>query len=176
MIIRDELPEDIALIRTVVTEAFRTAPTRPGQVRGPDAGESEARIVEGLRSTGALTLSLVAIEDGDELVGHVAFSPVTINGRRDGWFGMGPVAVWPERQRSGVGSKLVQAGLKRLRENGARGVVVLGDPAYYGRFGFRPHEGLRYRDAPPTHFMALSLGGAVPKGSVAYHPAFEAAG
>src|SRR5262252_4222535 len=113
MVVREELSEDIALIRTVVTEAFRTAPTRPGEVREPDSGTAEANIVDGLRAAGALTLSLVAVEDGDELVGHVAFSPVRIEGRLHGWFGMAPVAVWPERQRSGVGSKLVKAGLDR---------------------------------------------------------------
>jgi putative acetyltransferase len=176
MIIRDEIPEDIALIRTVVTEAFRTAPTRPGQVRAPDMGKAEANIVDGLRAAGALTLSLVAIEDGDEVVGHVAFSPVKIDGKDQGWFGMGPVAVWPERQRGGVGSELVRAGLERLRKSGAQGIVVLGDPAYYGRFGFRAHDGLRYSSAPASHFLALSFGGAVLPGIVEYHPAFEAAG
>ena len=129
MIIRDELPEDTALIRTVVREAFRTAPARPGQVLGPDVGKAEVAIVDGLRAAGALTLSLVATLDGDALVGHVAFSPVSIDGAHDGWFGMGPVAVWPECQRRGVGSRLVREGLERLRECGARGVVVLGNPA-----------------------------------------------
>ena len=176
MIIRDELPEDIALIRTVVIEAFRAAPPRPATVRNPDAGKAEADIVDGLRAGGALTLSLVAVEDGDELVGHVAFSPVTIDGKHCNWFGMGPVAVWPERQRSGIGSKLVRSGLERLREMGARGTVVLGNPEYYGRFGFRAHEGLRYPGPPASHFMALPLSGAMPAGVVAYHAAFNAAG
>ena len=176
MIIREEFAEDITLIRTVVTEAFRAASTRPGQVRRPDAGKAEAVIVDGLRAANALTLSLAAIEDGDELVGHVAFSPVTIDGKDRGWFGMGPVAVWPERQRNGVGSKLVRRGLERLREMDAQGVVVLGDPGYYGRFGFHAHDGLRYPGAPASHFMALSFSGAVPSGVVEYHPAFEAAG
>src|SRR5215472_4644655 len=122
MIIRDEVPEDIALIRTVVTEAFRTAPTRRGQAPEPDAGRVEANIVDRLRAAGALTLSLVAVEDGDELVGHVAFSPVLVDGKRGDWFGMGPVAVWPECQRRGVGSKLVRAGLERLHKEGGKGV------------------------------------------------------
>lgn len=176
MIIREELPEDIALVRIVVIEAFRTAPTRPGQALGRDAGKAEADIVDGLRAAGALTLSLVAIEDGDELLGHVAFSPVTIDGKDRGWFGMGPVAVWPERQRSGIGSKLVRAGLERLRENRVQGVVVLGDPAYYGRFGFCAQEGLRYPGPPPSHFMALSFGDSTPGGTVEYHAVFRAAG
>ena len=172
MIIRDEISGDIALIRTVVTEAFRAAPLRPGQVHGPDVGKAEADIVEGLRTAGELTVSLVAIEDGDELVGYVAFSPVKIDGRHEGWFGMGPVAVWPERQRSGVGSGLVRAGLERLRKAGAKGVVVLGDPVYYGRFGFRPRDALRYPGPPPSHFMALSFGSSVPAGTVEYHAVF----
>src|SRR5215472_16729117 len=176
MVIREELSEDIALIRVVVTEAFRTAPKRPGEVRGRDSGTAEANIVDGLRADGALTLSLVAIEDGDELVGHVAFSPVSIDGGDVAWFGMGPVAVWPGRQRGGVGSKLVRAGLERMQKRGAQGIVVLGNPSYYGRFGFRAHDGLRYPGPPASHFMALSFGSAVPSGIVKYHRAFEAAG
>jgi putative acetyltransferase len=175
MIIRDEIAEDIALIHIVVTEAFRTAPTRPGELRGR-GGTAEANIVDILRASGALTLSLVAIEDGDLLVGHVAFSPVSIDGRDLAWFGMGPVAVWPERQGGGVGSKLVSAGLERMQKRGAQGIVVLGDPAYYSRFGFRAHAGLRYPGPPASHFKALSFGSAVPSGIVKYHSAFEAAG
>lgn len=176
MIIRDELPEDITLIRVVVREAFRTAPARPGQTRKPDEGKAEADIVDSLRAMRALTLSLVAFEDGDELVGHVAFSPVTIDGVHDRWFGMGPVAVWPECQRAGVGSKLIREGLMRLREISAHGVVVLGSPIFYGRFGFRAYESLRYPGPPASHFMALSFAGPIPSGVVAYHPAFDAAG
>jgi putative acetyltransferase len=143
-------------------------------VRGPGGGITEANIVDGLRAAGALVLSLVAIVDGDELAGHVAFSSVRIGRESLDWFGMGPVAVWPERQRRGVGSKLVEAGLDRMRNGGAQGVVVLGDPAYYGRFGFRAYDDLRYPGPPPSHFMALSFGSAVPSGIVEYHSAFEA--
>src|SRR5690348_8808048 len=92
MIIRDEIPDDVPLIATVVIEAFRTAALRPGRPQPPNAGLAEGKIVEGLRASKALTLSLVAVEDGDEIVGHVAFSPVLIDRRDCNWFGMAPVS------------------------------------------------------------------------------------
>lgn len=87
--------------------------------------------------------------------------------------GLGPVSVMPAHQRMGIGSALVRSGLRRLRERGAAGCVVLGDPAYYGRFGFAPAPGLIYPGPPPDRFMALALQGVVPIGEVAFHDAFS---
>ena len=87
---------------------------------------------------------------------------------------MGPVAVRPDRQRSGIGQALIRAGLERLRATGAQGCVVLGDPAYYVRFGFKSDPELRYGDAPAGYFQRLIFGGERSTGEVDYHPAFSA--
>ena len=165
MLIRPEQPEDTDAIRALTTEAFASAPHSSG---------TEAAIVDGLRAAGALTLSLVAIE-GNEIVGHVALSPVTIDGAARGWFGLGPVSVRPGRQRGGTGSELIREGLWRLRENGAGGCVLLGDPAYYGRFGFANDPALVLEGVPPEYFMRLAFGAALPAGTVRYHAAFDGA-
>lgn len=107
------------------------------------------------------------------MVGHVAFSPVTIDGRDLGWWGLGPVAVAPVEQRRGIGSSLIRSALRRLADAGVPGCVVLGDPAYYDRFGFAPRTGLVYPGPPLNHFMALPLTGVVPMGEVRYHSAFN---
>lgn len=164
MRIRNERPQDIGAIRSLTQAAFADAPHSSG---------TEAAIVEALRDAGALTLSLVAVADGDP-VGHVAFSPVTIGGSPGSWFGLGPVSVRPDLQRQGIGGALIREGLRRLREMGAGGCVVLGDPDYYQRFGFRREEALYYEGAPAAYFMALAMSGRIPAGAVEYHPAFEA--
>ena len=164
MEIRFETPSDAEAIRGVVTAAFRQAEHSSG---------TEAAIVDALRRAGALTVSLV-VEADRELIAHVAFSPVTIDGVQSGWYGLGPVAVLPERQRRGIGQALVRAGLDLLERQGARGCVVLGDPGYYARFGFRSDPALRYGEVPPAYFQRLPFAGERPTGEVAYHPAFDA--
>ena len=161
MIVRPERGGDEREIHQLIETAFGGAEHSSG---------TEARIVDALRSAGALPLSLVAEEE--VIVGHVAFSPVTIDGRDIGWFGLGPIAVRPGRQGRGIGAALIEAGLARLRQIDAGGCVVLGEPAYYARFGFRHEPGLRYPGPPAEYFQALSFGGDVPGGEVAYHPAF----
>ena len=162
MEIRRERQDDKEAIAALIGEAFASAEHSAG---------TEAQIVDGLRAAGALTLSLVA-EVGGEIVGHAAFSPVTVDARQIGWFGLGPVAVRPDRQRQGIGDALISEGLGQLVAYGAAGCVVLGEPAYYGRFGFQANDRLRYPGPPPEYFQALAFGAAVPSGTVAYHPAF----
>ncbi len=162
MIIRDERSLDVPDIAKVVAAAFTAS---------SHGHHGEAAIVDGLRDAGALTLSLVAVEGG-ALIGHVAFSPVRIGGEDVDWFGLGPVAVRPDRQGVGVGQSLVYAGLERLTARGAGGVVVLGEPDYYSRFGFAAHAALKLAGVPATHFMALVLQGTAPRGAVDYHAAF----
>ena len=162
MEIRPERPGDEQALSSLISEAFELAEHRDG---------TEAAIVERLRDAGVLTISLVA-DDGGELVGQVAFSPVTIDGADRGWFGIGPVAVRPDRQRGGIGSRMIREGLEMLRQQGAAGCVLVGEPAYYGRFGFRADARLVYPGIPPEFFQALSFGREVPIGTVAYHPAF----
>ena len=93
-------------------------------------------IINALRAAGALTISLVA-EVGGKVVGHIAFSPVTISDGSHDWYGVGPVSVLPEFQKQGIGKSLIQEGLSLLKAAGAKGCVLVGDPRYYERFGFR---------------------------------------
>ncbi|MFO1252666.1 MAG: N-acetyltransferase [Inhella sp.] len=162
--LRAERPGDAEAIGALITAAFQGHPHSAG---------TEAAIVRALRTAGALSLSLVA-EQGGRLVGHIAFSPVTVAGQPGAWYGLGPLAVAPACQRQGLGAALVRQGLQQLQEQGAAGCVVLGDPAYYGRFGFRVRPGLLYPGPPPELFMALAWQPPLPQGVVAYHPGFEA--
>lgn len=162
MQIRPESPGDIRAISELTTAAFTGAPHSDG---------TEAQIVERLRESGALLLSLVA-ESDTRIVGHIAFSPVTIGDHHDGWVGLGPVSVAPDIQNAGVGASLIKAGLAQVRAMGHGGCVVLGDPGYYSRFGFATTPGIFYPGVPPEYFMVQGFGGVCPKGEVAYHPAF----
>ena len=162
ILIRNERPEDIAAIRSLAATAFAGTPW---------GHNGEAGIVEALRAEGALTVSLVAVRDG-EVVGHVAFSPVSIAGAGGGWYGLGPVSVEPALQGQGLGQALIRAGLGRLGELQAAGCVVLGDPIYYRRFGFKSDPALRYADAPAPYFQRLVLNGPAPRGEAVYHAAF----
>lgn len=161
-VIRHELSSDTLAIHAVTAAAFLDA---------PHTAHTEQFIVDALRSAGALTLSLVAEEAG-EVVGHVAVSPVSISDGSSGWYGLGPLSVRPEFQRRGLGSLLMRAAIRQLREGGAAGCVLLGDPAYYARFGFRPEPGLVLPDVQPDYFLAMAFGPSVPHGVVTYHPAF----
>ena len=162
--IRHERPQDISTITALTVAAFASQ---------EHSSHTEQFIVNALRRSQQLTISLVAVLDED-IVGHVAASPVTISSGAQGWFGIGPISVWPDRQGQGIGSALMQAALAELQQLGAMGCVVLGDPGYYSRFGFAVHAGLELHGVPPQYFQALSFGTALPQGSVQYHAAFEA--
>ncbi len=163
MIIRPETSQDDEAITQVTLAAFT------GKFSDHP---TEHLIIKGLREAGALSLSLVAELDG-KIVGHVAFSKVTINGEDQNWYGLGPISVQPDLQKQGIGSKLIQAGLAQLRAMGAQGCVLEGDPNYYNRFGFKSYPNLIYEIAPaPQYFMAHPFYNAVPQGKVEYHPAF----
>jgi predicted N-acetyltransferase YhbS len=164
VVIRPETPADIPAIFAVTEAAFRTAAHSAG---------TEQFIVNALRGAGALAVSLVAEVDG-AVVGHVAVSPVSVSDGSTGWYGLGPISVLPGHQRQGIGSRLMRAALQALRDRQAAGCMLVGDPAYYRRFGFRVEPGLRYPGVPPEYFMVVSLGGAVPTGDVAFHDAFGA--
>jgi len=141
--IRKERPTDISAIRDLTRRAF-------GQ-------DSEANIVDALRSNGACTLSLVAMLN-DRVVGHIIYSPAVI-GQLTG-AGLGPMAVLPELQRQGVGSKLIEAGNQQLKTAGCPFIVVVGHADYYPRFGFSPARALGVRcewDLPDNVFLLLVL-------------------
>jgi predicted N-acetyltransferase YhbS len=162
--LRPERPEDIETICLLTQEAFRDAAHSSG---------TEAAIVDALRAASALTVSLVA-DDAGEIIGHVAFSPVSIDSHSAGWYGLGPVSVRPDRQRQGIGQALIQQGFLHLRGLGAQGCVVLGNPGYYSRFGFVSDPQLHYADVPPEYFQRIVFQGAPPRGEVTYHAAFGA--
>ena len=166
--LRHETPDDMAAIEAVTVAAFAEA---------AHTSHTEQFIVCALRAANELTLSIVAEDDG-QVVGHVALSPVTITdpqGRQaEGWFGLGPISVLPPRQGQGIGSRLMEQALSELRAMRAAGCVLLGEPAYYGRFGFQAHAGLQLPGVPPGYFMALALHGTVPEGIAHYSDAFNA--
>lgn len=131
----------------------------------------EAPLIDMLRDSGDLRISLVA-EIGGKVAGHVAFSPVTIDGKHDGWFGLGPISVEPELQKQGIGRALVEAGLKLLEESGARGCVLTGDPAIYSRFGFRSDGRLTYGRTDPREVQWVAFNGEAPIGVLNFAAAF----
>ena len=163
--IQPERPGDAGDISHLTTTAFAPMPFSDGD---------EARVIDDLRAAGALTLSLVAITDAGELVGHVAFSPVRIDGQPGDWYGLGPVSVAPQMQGQGVGSALITNGLDRLRGLNAAGCVLLGNPDYYRRFGFLSDPALTYQGKPNRYFQQLVLEGPPATGDASFHPAFEA--
>lgn len=160
--IRPEEPRDHAAIGVVTQAAFADVPHSDG---------SEVRIIERLRADGDLALSLVA-EDCDRIVGHVAISPVEISDGSVGWYGLGPIAVLPSLQRQKIGSRLMQRAIADMRMQGARGLVLLGDPVYYARFGFEHDPALRYPGPPPKYFQRLVVADDAPSGDVRYARAF----
>ncbi|GEK21031.1 GNAT family N-acetyltransferase [Cellulomonas xylanilytica] len=166
MLIRPERPDDVDAIDRLTTVAFEPQPFSDG---------SEAPIVRALRASGDLTLSLVAEDDGG-VVGHVAFSPVTIDGSHDGWFGLGPISVRLDLQRRGIGRAMVTEGLRRLRDQGARGCALIGDPEIYRRMGFTADGALTHLDLDPTAVQHVTFGGPSPRGELRFARAFDAAG
>ena len=163
-IIRPEEPRDVPAIELVTIEAFKHA---------PHTDHTEQFIVRDLRLANALTVSMVA-EANEQIIGHVAISPIQISNGADAWFGLGPISVLPAHQGRGIGTQLMEAALQQLQETSARGCVVLGDPNYYGRFGFAQVAGLVLTGVPSEYFQAMSLNSDFPQGEVTYHPAFEA--
>jgi putative acetyltransferase len=164
VLIRSETAADVESIESVTATAF---------LHAEHTGHNEQFIVNALRAAGALSVSLVAQVDG-QLVGHVAMSPVSISGHAGRWYGLAPVSVLPEFQRRGIGTRLVTQAMADLKRLDAEGCVVLGDPRYYGRFGFKAEPGLILEGVPAEYFQAISFAESLPSGTVTYHRAFNA--
>ncbi len=160
MLIRSEIDRDLPAIRSVVTEAMKLLPQSTG---------TEADIIDRLRADAALSLSLVA-EDEGEVVGYLAASDARI-GTEEGWRLIGPLAVAPSRHGTGIGSALMAEALLRLRPT-CRGAVLVGEPGYYGRFGFRAFPELGLGACPPKFVQALPFDSPKPSGEVIPHAAF----
>jgi putative acetyltransferase len=162
--VRDEQPADIPAIYALTRAAF----AKDGRNDG-----NEQEIVNALRADGDLTLSLVATNMDEAIIGHIAFSPVTISDGTQGWYAAGPISVMPTRQRAGIGSQIATEGLERMKAMGAKGLVLLGDPGAYARFGFAADPDLILPGFPPEYFQVQMFGeGPRPEGTVRYAKAF----
>ena len=166
IVIRNETNADVDAITEVTAAAFKTLEI---------SDNTEHFIVTALRAAKALTVSLVA-EVGGSIIGHIAFSPVSMSDGTAHWYGLGPVSVLPAYHRQGVGTGLIQEGLSRLRKLSAAGCCVVGHPDYYRKFGFENVAGLGLDEVPPEVFFALSFDGHIPQGTVAFQEAFKADG
>ena len=166
VLVRDEKDTDYRVISDVTKSAFETMEI---------SNHTEQFIIEALRSAKALTVSLVAEVDA-LVVGHIAFSPVTMSDGTKDWYGLGPVSVHPDFQRKGIGKALIQEGLSRLRNLKAKGCCLVGHPEYYRQFGFNNVEGLVHEGVPQEVFFALSFDGNMPQGNVMFHEGFKANG
>lgn len=163
--IRAERPGEESAIHRVTELAFANHPHSEG---------TEPAIVEILRATGELTLSLVAEVDG-EIVGHVAFSPALLSNGAEGWQTLGPISVHPDWQHQGIGRALIEAGAAHWRAAGARGIVLLGSPDLYSRFGFVRGTPLRLEGPLAPYFQVLAFSDEIPAASVEFAPAFREA-
>ena len=166
VLIRTETSADVSAIAEITVEAFKTLAI---------SNHTEQFIIAALRAAKALTVSLVAEVDGS-VVGHIAFSPVTVSDGSPSWYGLGPVSVLPEWQRRGIGSALIQEGMTRLKDLGAQGCCLVGHPEYYRRFGFQNIPGLVHEGVPEEVFFALSFSGHFPQGIIEFHEGFAADG
>lgn len=160
--IRAEQATDIEAITALTQTAFANVEY---------SSYTEHLIINALRVREKLTLSLVAVVD-DQIVGHVAISPVQLSSEDTGWYGLGPVSVQPELQGKGIGRALIHEVLQQLKALGAAGCVLLGDPNYYQKFGFKAYAQLSLADVPPEYFQAISFTGTVPQAEVFYDDAF----
>lgn len=160
------MPDDANAITDVTIAAFKTLAI---------SQHTEQFIVEALRAAKVLTLSLVAEMNG-QVIGHIAFSPVTISDGTPHWYALGPVSVLPEYQRKGIGKALIEQGLSRLKYLKAQGCCLVGHPEYYRKFGFENVLTLAHEGVPPEVFFTLSFDGHIPQGTVDFHEAFKADG
>jgi putative acetyltransferase len=166
IVIRNEIKSDIKAISEITKAAFETLPI---------SNHTERFIIDALRDANVLTISLVAVV-GKRVVGHIAFSPVTISDGSSGWYGLGPISVLPELQKQGIGKPLIREGLSSLKLLGAKGCVLVGDPGYYERLGFRSLPDLIIDGVPQENVLALPFVESKTSGTVVFHDGFAANG
>lgn len=164
MKIRPENKDDHDAITETTIAAFEYYPL---------SQQTEDLIIDELRKDNALTVSLVAVIN-EKVIGHIAFSPVSISDGTSNWYGLGPVSVLPEFQGQGIGSKLIKTGLSRIKNGiGGYGCVLVGPPNFYSMFSFANYPLLTHEDIPQELFLTLPFTGIVPSGIVKFHPAFR---
>lgn len=162
IIIRPERVEDHEAIYDITKRAFAPMPYADGD---------EQELIGRFRNAGVLALSLVAEKDG-KMVGQITFTPAFAADGSAGWFALGPVSAEPELKHQGIGSQLIQAGIAWLKEQNAAGCILIGNPAYYSRFGFLPFPDLTPEGMPAEYYQILPLGAAQPDVVVGFHPLF----
>jgi len=160
--IRAAMDEDAKAIHVLTRDAFASMWF---------ADENDQHLPARLQTDGDLTLSLVAVTD--EIIGHVAFSPVTIANAKGDWYALGPISVLAARQRQGVGTLLAKTGLAQLRDIGAAGCVLTGNPDVYRPMGFSSDHALTYGGLNPQYIQYLTLSGSIPTGEITFAPALQ---
>jgi putative acetyltransferase len=163
--IREERAGDEAAIFAVTQAAFANHPHSEG---------TEPYIVDRLRADGDMVLSLV-YEGANGIVGHVAFSPTILSSGDEGWLTLGPISVLPEMQKTGIGGALIAEAKRRLARAGYRGIVLVGDPGYYGRHGFRQGTPITIDGPLATYLQTCSFDGHTPEATADFVPAFSEA-
>lgn len=163
--IRPERVDDHQAIHDLTKRAFAPMPYSEGD---------EQDLIGHLRDAGALALSLVAEQEG-VVIGQVTLSPAFASDGSGGWYALGPIAVVPEHQGKGFGSELIRAAITWLRSQDAAGCVLVGNPAYYGRFGFKPFPQLAPEGEPAQFYQMLPLAITEPTAVVGFHPLFHSA-
>jgi len=162
MEIRHEQPSDILGIYQLTADAFAPMAFSDG---------TEPAVIDALRLAGELTLSLVAIKK-HVLVGHIAFSPITVGSSSNNWYGLGPISVLPELQHTGIGSGLIKEGFRMLRDKQAEGCALIGNPNYYSRFGFISDGNVHYKSVPDKNVQWISFNDKRPTGQLEFSAAF----
>lgn len=166
MLLKNEQHKDIERISQIQYAAFKDHP-----IHAAGAEPVEHLIVERLRKANALTLSILAEEKG-EAVGHIAISPAVVGRSSQGWYLLGPVGVMPQHQGKGIGSTLIHEALGRMGNMGADGIVLVGDPAFYKRFGFKNVPGITYEGIPGQFILTLPFTNRNTEGAIVAHEAF----
>ena len=163
-LIRPECADDYAAIYYVTKRAFAPMPFSDGD---------EQELIGRFRDAGVLALSLVADMDGS-VIGQITLTPAFAADGSPGWFALGPIAVAPEYQNMKIGGKLMEAGIAWLREQDSAGCVLVGNPAYYNRFGFERYPALAPEGEPAEYYQILPLRVKEPSVVVGFHPLFHA--
>ncbi|MEL7835020.1 N-acetyltransferase [Fodinibius sp. Rm-B-1B1-1] len=161
--IRPEKERDIKQINIVIESAFKNHPY---------SNQTEHLLVSDLRDNDALSISLVAVTN-QIIVGHIAFSEISINRDHQNWYGLAPVSVTPDYQNQGIGSALITEGLDQLKSLGANGCVLVGEPNFYKQFGFHHHDKLFCDGIPKKYFLVKSFNHHPPSGEITYHRTFS---
>ena len=160
--IRSEEERDIEAIHSITIEAFKTVAI---------SNKTEQFIIKALRRANALSVSLVA-EVEDTVIGHIAFSPIVISDGSTDWYTLGPISVKPAFQKNGVGGALIEKGISMVKKTGGRGCLLVGDPKYYSRYGFKTDSRLSIDGVPPDVLLVQPFFEPVPEGKVQLHEGF----